>query len=49
MRKRPQQERSRQMVAALIEATARCITAHGLDNTTTPRIAEIACVSVGSL
>ena len=37
------------MVAALIEATARCITAHGLDNTTTPRIAEIAGGSVGSL
>lgn len=49
MRKRPQQERSRQMVATLIEATARCITEHGLDNTTTPRIAELAGVSVGSL
>lgn len=49
MRKRPQQERSRQMVSTLIDATARCIAEHGLDNTTTPRIAEIAGVSVGSL
>lgn len=49
MRKRPQQERSRQMVSTLIEATARCIAEHGLDNTTTPRIAELAGVSVGSL
>lgn len=49
MRKRPQQERSRQMVATLIDATARCIAEHGLDNTSTPRIAELAGVSVGSL
>lgn len=49
MRKRPQQERSRQMVATLIEATARCIAERGLDNTTTPLIAERAGVSVGSL
>lgn len=49
MRKRPQQERSRQMVATLIDATARCIAERGLDNTTTPHIAELAGVSVGSL
>lgn len=49
MRKHPQQERSRQMVATLIEATARCIAERGLDNTTTPLIAERAGVSVGSL
>ncbi len=49
MRKRPQQERSQQMVAALIEATALCISKYGLDAVTTPKIAEIAGVSVGSL
>lgn len=49
MRKQPQQQRSRQMVATLLEATARCIAQHGLDGTTTPRIAELAGVSVGSL
>ena len=49
MRKRPQQERSRQMVSTLIEATARTISRHGLDGTTTPLIAEAAGVSVGSL
>ncbi|WP_022956445.1 TetR/AcrR family transcriptional regulator [Perlucidibaca piscinae] len=49
MRKRPQQERSRQMVESLIDATEQCIARHGLDGTTTPRIAEIAGVSVGSL
>lgn len=49
MRKRPQQQRSRQMVDNLIEATARIIAKHGLDGTTTPLIAEAAGVSVGSL
>ncbi|HQV42226.1 MAG: TetR/AcrR family transcriptional regulator [Moraxellaceae bacterium] len=49
MRKRPQQQRSRQMVDTLIEATARTIANHGLDSTTTPLIAETAGVSVGSL
>lgn len=49
MRKKPQQERSRQMVATLVEATARTIAQRGLDGTTTPAIAEAAGVSVGSL
>jgi AcrR family transcriptional regulator len=49
MRKRPQQERSRQMVDTLIEATARVISQRGLDGATTPLIAEAAGVSVGSL
>lgn len=49
MRKKPQQERSRQMVETLIEATARVIAKRGLDGTTTPNIAEAAGVSVGSL
>lgn len=37
------------MVRTLIDATARVIQQHGLDNTTTGRIAETAGVSVGSL
>ncbi|HET8730231.1 MAG TPA: TetR/AcrR family transcriptional regulator [Moraxellaceae bacterium] len=49
MRKKPQQARSRQMVDTLIEATARVISQRGLDGTTTPAIAEVAGVSVGSL
>lgn len=49
MRKRPKQQRSRQMVETLVEATALCIARHGLDGTTTPLIADIAGVSVGSL
>ena len=49
MRKKPQQQRSRQLVASLVEATARCIALHGLDGTSTPLIAELAGVSVGSL
>jgi AcrR family transcriptional regulator len=49
MRKRPQQQRSRQMVDTLIEATARTIARYGLDGITTPLIAEAAGVSVGSL
>ncbi|MCG8392100.1 MAG: TetR/AcrR family transcriptional regulator [Pseudomonadales bacterium] len=49
MRKRPQQQRSRVMVQALIDATGKVIQQQGLDNTTTARIAEVAGVSVGSL
>lgn len=49
MRKRPQQQRSRQMVDTLIDATARCIAQRGLEGTSTPVIAELAGVSVGSL
>lgn len=49
MRKAPQQERSRQMVQTLINATAKCIAERGLDGTSTPVIAEMAGVSVGSL
>ncbi|MBL7251621.1 TetR/AcrR family transcriptional regulator [Alloalcanivorax sp. C16-2] len=49
MRKQPRQKRSREMVKALVEATGQCIQRHGLDDTTTARIAEQAGVSVGSL
>lgn len=49
MRKRPRQQRSRQMVESLIDATATVLAERGLDNTTTNHIAETAGVSVGSL
>jgi AcrR family transcriptional regulator len=49
MRKKPQQKRSKQMVASLIDATAVCVIERGLEGTTTPHIAEKAGVSVGSL
>lgn len=49
MRKTPRQQRSRQMVESLIDATARVLAERGLDATTTNHIAEAAGVSVGSL
>lgn len=48
-RKRASQERSRAMVDALIEATARILVREGFDAASTNRIAEKAGVSVGSL
>mgnify|MGYP003726482819 FL=1 len=45
MRKRPQQQRSRELVKALIDATAKVIQQQGLDNTTTARIAEARILS----
>lgn len=49
MRKQPAQQRSRDMVATLVDAAARTIVERGLDNATTNHIAETAGVSVGSL
>lgn len=49
MKKQPTQARSRQMVDALIEATARTIAERGWEATTTNHIAVKAGVSVGSL
>ena len=49
MRKKPQQKRSRQMVDALIEATAAALIKQGFEGMTTHHIAESAGVSVGSL
>ena len=49
MRRKPRQQRSRQMVERLLDATARTLAERGLDNTTTNHIAENAGVSVGSL
>jgi AcrR family transcriptional regulator len=48
-RKHAAQERSRAMVDALIEATARILIKEGFDKASTNRIAEKAGVSVGSL
>ncbi len=49
MRRKPRQQRSREMVERLIDATARTLAERGLENTTTNHIAETAGVSVGSL
>jgi AcrR family transcriptional regulator len=49
MKKTPSQGRSRQMVDALVEATARTIAERGWQGTTTNHIAVRAGVSVGSL
>ena len=49
MRKQPAQQRSRQMVDALLEAAGQVIVQHGLTQATTRQIAERAGVSVGSL
>src|SRR5690242_4040434 len=48
-RKRASQQRSRALVDALIEATARILVRDGFDRASTNRIAAAAGVSVGSL
>jgi AcrR family transcriptional regulator len=48
-RKSASQKRSRLMVDALLEATARILIREGFGNASTNRIAEVAGVSVGSL
>lgn len=48
-RKHARQERSRSMIDALLEATARVVSQAGLDRATTNRIADVAGVSIGSL
>lgn len=49
MPRKPQQQRSRATVNAIIEATFLAVAEHGVANTTTRQVAEIAGVSVGSL
>ncbi len=49
MRKQPQQERARNVVDSILEATQLCIAEHGLLNVTTPKISEKSGVSVGSI
>lgn len=48
-RKIPGQARSKQMVEAIIEATARIMIEEGYGRLTTNRVAELAGVSIGSL
>ena len=48
-RKKPQQERARATIEALLQATARIVVKEGFDRASTNRIAEAAGVSVGSL
>lgn len=48
-RKQPAQARSRAMVEALLEATARVLVHEGADALNTNRVAEVAGASVGSL
>ena len=49
MRKKPVQQRSRQMVETIIEASARVVAEEGLNALTTNRVAEVAGISNGSL
>jgi len=49
MKKKPAQQRSQQMVAKLVNATAQAITLYGIDGLTTAKVADLAEVSVGSL
>ena len=49
MRKQPQQQRAKVIVDNVLEATQRCISEYGLLQITTPKIAERAGVSVGSI
>ncbi len=49
MRKQPVQQRSRDMVAILMDAAARVIVERGFDNLTTNHVAAAAGVSIGSL
>lgn len=48
-RKPPSQERSRQLVADILEAAVRVLKKHGARNFTTIRVAQTAGISVGSL
>lgn len=49
MPRKPQQERSRATVDAIIEAAFICVAERGIQATTTRHVAEIAGISVGSL
>lgn len=49
MRKQPKQGRSRELVNILLQATEKAVCLYGLEGVTTPKIAEISGVSVGSI
>ena len=46
MRKKPQQQRAKIIVENILEATQLCIVEYGLQQVTTPKIAEKSGVSV---
>src|SRR5262245_47873619 len=48
-RKRPRQDRSRETVATILDATTRILVKHGFDGLTTNGVAKLAGVSIGSL
>lgn len=47
--RKPKQERSKQTVNTIIEAGLICVSQHGVEGTTTRKIADVAGLSVGSL
>lgn len=49
MARKPVQKRSRATVEAIIEASFICVARHGVANSTTAQIAEIAGIGIGSL
>ncbi|MCK0153391.1 TetR/AcrR family transcriptional regulator [Alcanivorax sp. S6407] len=49
MRRIPRQQRSREMVARIIDAVGEVLAERGLDNMTTNHVADAAGVSIGSL
>jgi len=49
MRKKPQQQRAKVIVDTILEAAQMCIAEQGLQQITTPKIAEKSGVSVGSI
>lgn len=49
MRKQPQQGRSKELVNIILQATEKAVCVHGLEGVTTPKVAELAGVSVGSI
>lgn len=49
MRKRPQQQRAKNVVDSILQATQLCVAEYGLMQVTTPKIAERSGVSVGSI
>jgi AcrR family transcriptional regulator len=48
-RKEPRQKRSREKVAAILDAAARVLVDEGYERATTNRVAEVAGISIGSL
>ncbi len=48
-RRKPKQDRSKQLVSDILEATAQVLAEHGYENASTNKIAQRAGVSIGSL